>query len=312
MDVVITSVILLFALIFLGFFIGKRKIVRQESIPDLSNLVLKVTMPVTVFCSIIDQSGGGFGGSLVQVFIGVLILHLISALLSFVLVKVLRVREADRGVWIFTCVFSNNGFMGLPLALSVFGSEGMFVMALGNVISNLLIFSVGIRILTWRYPMTDKLSLRRMLINNINIAVVIGFVFLLGRIPVPDVLGQLLAYLSNITSGLSMLVVGLSLSRLAFREVFRNRKMFLLPLLRLLAVPLAVIGIIRILPFDLDPMVASILILTSALPAASAQSMITEQYHTNTSAAARAVFITTLFSVVTVPLMMALGLQGQV
>ena len=79
-----------------------------------------------------------------------------------------------------------------------------------------------------------------------------------------------------------------------------------------LAVPLAVIGIIRILPFDLDPMVASILILTSALPAASAQSMITEQYHTNTSAAARAVFITTLFSVVTVPLMMALGLQGQV
>ena len=245
-------------------------------------------------------------------FIGVLILHLISALLSFVLVKALRVREADRGVWIFTCVFSNNGFMGLPLALSVFGSEGMFVMALGNVISNLLIFSVGIRILTWRYPMTDKLSLRRMLINNINIAVVIGFVFLLGRIPVPDVLGQLLSYLSNITSGLSMLVVGLSLSRLAFREVFRDRKMFLLPLLRLLAVPLAVIGIIRILPFDLDPMVASILILTSALPAASAQSMITEQYHTNTSAAARAVFITTLFSVVTVPLMMALGLQGQV
>ena len=131
-------------------------------------------------------------------------------------------READRGVWIFTCVFSNNGFMGLPLALSVFGSEGMFVMALGNVISNLLICSVGIRILTWRYPMTDKLSLRRMLINNINIAVVIGFVFLLGRIPVPDVLGQLLSYLSNITSGLSMLVVGLSLSRLAFREVFRG------------------------------------------------------------------------------------------
>lgn len=310
MSVVVTSVFLLFALIFLGFFIGKRKIVRQESIPDLSNLVLKVTMPVTVFCSIIDQrDGSGIGGSLGQIFVGILLMHLFSAVIIFLLVKVLRVPEEEHGVWLFTCVFSNNGFMGLPLALSVFGSEGMFIMALGNVITNLLIFSVGIRLLTWRYPMKDKLSFRKMFVNNINIAVVLGFVFLLLHIPVPDVLDQLLSYLSNITSGLSMLVVGLSLSRLPFREVFREKKIFLLPVLRLLVVPLLVIGGLRVLPFEVDPMVCNILILTSALPAASSQSMITEQYHTNTSAAARAVFVTTLFSVITVPLMMAVGLK---
>lgn len=123
-----------------------------------------------------------------------------------------------------------------------------------------------------------------MFVNNINIAVVLGFVFLLLHIPVPDVLDQLLSYLSNITSGLSMLVVGLSLSRLPFREVFREKKIFLLPVLRLLVVPLLVIGGLRVLPFEVDPMVCNILILTSALPAASSQSMITEQYHTNTSA----------------------------
>ena len=106
-----------------------------------------------------------------------------------------------------------------------------------------------------------------------------------------------------------MLVVGLSLSRLPFREVFREKKIFLLPVLRLLVVPLLVIGGLRVLPFEVDPMVCNILILTSALPAASSQSMITEQYHTNTSAAARAVFVTTLFSVITVPLMMAVGLK---
>lgn len=311
MNVVVTSVFLLFALIFIGFFVGKGKIVHQESIPDLSNLVLKITMPVTVFCSIIDQSGsGGFGGPLGQIFAGVLAMHLVSGILVFLLVKAVRVPEKDQGVWIFTCVFSNNGFMGLPLALSIFGSEGMFIMALGNVITNLLIFSVGIKILTWRYPMTDRLSLRKMLVNNINIAVVLGFVFLLGDIPVPDVLNQLLTYISDITSGLSMLVVGLSLSRLPFREVFRDKKIFLLPVFRLLAVPLAVIGILHILPFELDPVVRNILILTSALPAASSQSMITEQYHTNTSEAARAVFITTLFSIITVPLIMAAGLNG--
>ncbi len=308
MSVVATSVFLLFALIFLGFFIGKRGIVQKNSIPDLSNLVLKVTMPVTVFCSIVDQQGKSSASPYWQIFVGVILLYLCSALLSLAVVKVLRVPRDEQGVWIFSCMLSNNGFMGLPLALSVFGSEGMFLMALGNVIGNLLIFSVGIKLLTWHYPMKEKLSLRKMLVNNINIAVVVGFIFLLGNIPVPDIADQLLTYISNITSGLSMIVVGLSLSRLAIREVFRDRRMFLLPVLRLLVLPLLVMAVLNILPFEMDTLTRDILILTAALPSASAQSMITEQYHTNTSAASRAVFITTLFSIVTVPLVMTIAL----
>lgn len=308
MSVVATSVFLLFALIFLGFYIGKRGIVRQDSAPDLSNLVLKITMPVTVFCSIIDQQGGDGLHSAWEIFLGIALLHLVTGLLAFALVKLLRVPAQDQGVWIFTCMLSNNGFMGLPLALAIFGSEGMFLMALGNVVSNLIIFSVGIKLLTWQYPMKESLSIRKMFVNNINIAVVIGFVFLLAKIPVPDVADQLLTYISNITSGLSMIVVGLSLSRLPFRAVFADRKMFLLPVIRLIVIPLAVIALLRILPFQMDESIRSILILTAALPTASAQSMITEQYRTNTSAAARAVFLTTLFSVVTVPLIMMFAL----
>ncbi len=308
MSVVATSVFLLFALIFLGFFIGKRGIVQKSSIPDLSNLVLMVTMPVTVFCSIIDQQGGEGLSSCWKIFPAVLALHGVAVLITLLAVKLLRVPQEEKGVWIFTGLLSNNGFMGLPLALSVFGSEGMFHMALANVLTNLLIFSVGIKVLTKGFPIKDKISVRKMFVNNINIAVVLGFVFLLLKLPVPDLISQLLSYLSNITSGLSMLVVGLSLSRLAFKEVFCDRRMFFLPVLRLLIIPLVAIGILQILPFELDTMTKSILILTAALPAASAQSMITEQYGTNTAAASRAVFLTTLFSIVTVPLMMAIGL----
>jgi hypothetical protein len=133
---------------------------------------------------------------------------------------------------------------------------------------------------------------------------VIGFVFYFANIPVPDAVDQLLTYVSNITSGLSMIVVGLSLSRLPFRAVFEDKKMFLLAALRLLILPFAVIIILSVLPIELDQTLKSVLILTAALPASSAQSMIAEQYWTNTSAAGRAVFITTLFSVITVPIIM--------
>ena len=308
MYVVATSVFLLFALIFLGFFIGKKQIIRQECTPDLSNFILKVTMPVTVFCSIVDQQGSRMLGSCIQILIAVALLHALTGLISLFLVHILPIPDTEKGVWIYTCMFSNNGFMGLPLALSIYGSKGMFLMALSNVVTNFLIFSVGIRLLTWKYPVRESISLRKMFVNNINIAVVVGFIFYFANIPVPDLLGRLLGYISNITSGLSMIVVGLSLSRLPFRAVFEDRKMFLLAALRLFALPLAVLGILQLLPFELDGTLKSILLLTAALPASSAQSMITEQYGANTSAAGRAVFITTLFSVITVPLVMILAL----
>lgn len=308
MYVVATSVFLLFALIFLGFFIGKRQIIRQDCTPDLSNFILKVTMPVTVFCSIVDQQGSGMFASCAAILAAAVFLHAAMGLVGLAVVKVLPIPDEEKGVWIYTCMLSNNGFMGLPLTLSIYGSRGMFLMALCNVVTNFLIFSVGIKLLTWKYPVKERISVKKMFLNNINIAVVIGFVFYFANIPVPEVAGQLLDYVSNITSGLSMIVVGLSLSRMPFCAVFEDKKMFLLAALRLLILPLAVVGVLNVLPVKLDETIKSVLILTAALPASSAQSMIAEQYGTNTSAAGRAVFITTLFSVATVPVVMLLAL----
>ena len=149
MSVVATSVFLLFALIVLGFILGKRNIIHKESIPDFSTLVLKVTMPVTVFCSIIDQDRSQLFAYGIQTFVTIILLHVCAFLIGLLLVKVMKVADLDQGVWIYCMLFSNNGFMGIPLALSIFGGKGMFLMALGNVVSNFLIFSVGIKLLTY-------------------------------------------------------------------------------------------------------------------------------------------------------------------
>ena len=308
MYVVVTSVFLLFALIFLGFYIGKRGIVRQESVPDLSNLILKVTMPVTVFCSIVAQKEDGMAATCGEMFAVMLIFHGVSMLLGFLVVKLMRIPESERGIWVYNVMFTNNGFMGLPLALSIYGNKGMFLMAISNVISNFLIFSVGIKLLTWKYPVKDKLSIRKMFVNNINIAVVLGLIVSFANLPVPDLLQQLLSYLSNMTSGLSMLVVGLSLSRISLGAVFQDKKMFVLTALRLIVVPALTVLVIRLLPLPIDKTFTSIVILAAAMPASAAQSMITEQYRTNTASAARAVFLTTLFSVITVPMVMIFAL----
>ncbi len=306
MSVVITSVVILFALIFLGFFLGKGKVIRQESIPDLSNMVIKVTMPVTVFCSIVDNEGDLDVGACGQMIVLSLVVYGISFVVTWLVIKPFKIPDKERGVWMFSGLISNVGFMGLPLAAAIFGAEGMIYMAIGTIFCNLLIFSVGVIMLTRGYPIKGKLGLRQIVFNNITIAVIVGVFFLVLKIPVPAVIEQLLSYLGNITGGLAMLVTGLSMSRLAFREVFSDRKMLFLPVLRLLIIPLIAVLIVRLVPFDFNPIVAASIVLIAALPAPSGQAMITEQYGTNTAGASRAIFLTTLFSVVTIPLMMML------
>ena len=308
LNVVITSVVILFILIFLGFFIGKRGVVQKDSIPDLSRLVINVTMPVTIFCSMVQQEDRSLLPQVGQIMLMILIFHLCTAVLGILAVRILKIPEKEKGIWIFNFMFSNNGFMGFPLALSIYGNAGLFLMAVANVVSNLLIFSVGLKLVTRHYPVKEKISLKKMLVNNINISVVIGFIFYLAQIHVPDVGMKLLNYLSNITAGLSMLVVGLSLSRMQIREVFRNRRMFLMVIFRLLIIPLLTIAVLKALPFQIPDMLYALVVLMAALPAASSQTMLAEQYQTNIQDAGRAVFLTTLFSVVTIPIVMAIAL----
>lgn len=308
LSVVISSVIILFILIFLGFFIGKRGIINKEYTPDLSRFVIEITMPVTVFCSIIGQDNTGGLNGIWQMMVLAGCFHLGSFLLGQLIVRIGRIPEKERGIWIFNFMFSNNGFMGLPLALAIFGNDGLFMMAICNVISNLLIFSVGLKLCTKYYPVKEKINIRKMFVNNINIAVVIGFVCYLCHLHVPDVVVRLLDYISNITAGFSMIVVGLSLSRMNLRDVFANKKLFVMTGLRLILIPLLCIGVFRLLPFEVPELLYMILILTAALPSASSQSMLTEQYKTNVQDAGRAVFLTTLCSVVTIPIVMAIAL----
>ena len=309
METIVSSVVILFVLIFLGFFLGKKNIIRKEAAPDFSALVLQVAMPVTIFLSIIGTESTGTLGQSLLIMPAAMILHLGCFFLGLLVVRILRIPDGKQGCYVYTVMFSNNGFMGLPLALSIYGSEGLLLTTLANVVTNLLIFSVGVKILTKGVPDADPISIRKMFLTPINVSVVLGFIFYLAKIPIPEVAGDLLDYLANISSGLSMIVVGLSLSRWLIRDVFADWKMFVLAAVRLLAVPLLVIAVLAVLPIQMSPLMRSILILTSALPASAAQSMIVEQYHGDTRSSGQSVFLSTLFSVVTVPVIMLIGLR---
>lgn len=308
MQIILNSVLTLFLLIFLGCFLGKKGIVSTDYASGLSGFIVKVTMPATVFNAMQMEYDPQLLKQGWEILLFSLIFYGISTLIGLAAVHLCRIPKEEKGIWLFVASYSNNGFMGLPLALSLYGSPGVFLMSIMNMIANLFIFSAGVKMLTAGFPIREKLSLKKMLINNINIAVVLGLIFYINQWTLPEVLSSSLNYLGSITSGLSMIVVGLSMAKLDIRSMFRGYRNYLLTALRLAVIPLLTLAFLRTAGAGMAPMAAGVILLTSALPSPSAVTIITEQYHTNTDLAARVVFLTTLFCLVTVPLIMTIGL----
>lgn len=306
MYVVIKSVVTLFILIFLGFFLGKRKILHPDTAPQLCGFLVKVALPVTVFLSMQMEYDAGLVKSGAQIFIIAVVFHLVCMLIGMVTAKLLRVPDNQAGAWVFVCMFSNNGFMGFPLALSIYGNDGMFLMSIANVVTNFLIFSVGVKFMVKGYDVKEKISLKKMVINNINIAVVLGLLCYFMQLRLPAIVLDTLQYVGNITAGLSMIVVGLSMAKLDIRQMLRGKNAYLLTAMRLLVIPLLTVGVLKLLPLRMDAMMLGVLALMSALPAPSSVTILSEQYRTNTAFGSQIIFLSTICCLITIPVFMAL------
>ena len=140
MALVAQSVLVMFAMIAVGFIAGRRGIVKPSSVSDISALLIRVTLPCTVFSPFIRDFDSRLALSGAHMILWMLIACAVSYLIGWLTWRLFRIPEKDKGVWLFVSMLSNTGFMGFPMALSIFGEDGLFLMTVGNVISNFLIF----------------------------------------------------------------------------------------------------------------------------------------------------------------------------
>lgn len=267
MQIVFVNVLVLFMLLFLGFILGRRKIIAYSSIKDLTNLLIDVSIPCTIVVSLIKPYSSLLMRNTVEVFVVVMIYHLVVAAIAYFLTGVMKVDPKKRGSWIFAIVFSNNGFMGYPLMYALYGSDGLFIMAMGNVAQNVLIFSLGLKIVTMNYGGGDRIRLRSIIFTKQNIAVVIGLIIFVTQLAVPKPIVTLLTYVSNLTVPLSMMVVGMSLSRYEVKNMFTDKEVYRLTLVRMIIFPALMVLAFRLLNVNISaslPM--AILFYTAALP----------------------------------------------
>ena len=192
--------------------------------------------------------------------------------------------------------------MGFPVALALFGEEGLALAVMFGVPFNLLVYTLGVRMVCADCG-TDAqpVNLVRTLLSNINIALILSLIFYVGQIPLPEALMTPVTHLSNVTTPLSMFVTGMALASGKGAELFRDKDAYTATGMRLIVVPLLTWAVMSLLPLS-NPLIASIVLITMAMPAPSVTTILAETYNGNRGLAAKIVFLTSLFCMITLPL----------
>ncbi len=302
MVLIFAKILSVFGISIIGFAANKLKWLPVESTKYLSLLLINIASPCLVIYSMSQEElTDGTIASVVQTDVLMLLALVTATLLSIFTVRVMKVPAADRGVFRTLLVLTNCGFMGYPLSLAVFGEKGLFLMIIANAVFMLYTYSVGVFMLI--YGRDEKLTIMTALKSIVSIPVVstiIGLLIFAFGIRLPFLLENFLGTVGGITIPLSMIIIGIQLAESKARDVLKNKHLYETLILKLIVFPAVLFAILMWLPFE--KYAFSIVIFAMAMPSAAIIPMLSEVYGTNAKLAAQAVFITTMCSLITIPI----------
>ena len=282
-------------LVLVGIYLSRRGFLSEQGTRDLGAILIRVIIPVVIVKSFITP----FSAQRLQQ----LGLSFLLALLSYVLAMALSwlVFGKRRRIENFAAAFCNAGFIGIPLAQAVIGEEGVFFIASSIALLNLFQWTYGV------YIMTDDrnaISAKTIVKNPVVIAIVIGLLLFLTRLPVPSVVVSTLGYIAGMNTPVAMILLGTYMARLPMRRILLEKRAYLCVVLRLLAIPALTLLVFRLLPVG-DRGVLLTVFLAAATPVGANICVFAQQNNCDYELSVVTVCLSTLLSAVTVPLLVS-------
>lgn len=297
-DTLCEMLVILFA-IALGYCANRMGIMGGEMDQRVSKLLLRITMPAMILAAVITgDTLPGLAEVLSILKVG-LVFYLLETLFMLVVPRLMGGTPGQKGVWRYTLMFPNVGFIGYPVAVALFGQEALFYAVVLALPFNLMSFTLGPLLLVG----AKRFQVRQMF-SPCVLASLLALVLALTGLRPPVLVGEMLNFVGSITVPLSLLLVGSLLAGLPAGQVFASPKLWLLSALRLLVMPVALWLILR--GMDIGYIVMGVAISQMAMPAAVNGSMLCMEYGGDAESMARITFITTLASIVTIPLVTAM------
>lgn len=320
---IIYNVALLFIMMIPGVLLKKCRLSTDGIGKGISNLVLYIAQPALIFLAYLRPYDREILINSAYIFALSVIAHVIFSVVSMCCFK--KSQDSARRMLRFATVFSNAAFMGIPLISAVLEDSypGATVYAsIYNITFNLFLWSLGVYICTDKRDVNENgteddvehikqgSSLLKALYHPVTIAAAVGLVFFILPIEsyVPSLITESFTMLKNLVAPLSMVVIGLRLADMSFKGIFKDRDMYVFVALRHIILPLMVLGITKLIGMiiDIPIVVQMVVVIMASAPAATSATMFAEKYDCDADYVSKLVTLSTLLSIVTMPLILLL------
>ena len=314
----------LFLIIIIGYIATRLHILGPGVKAALSKIIINISMPCTILASVMTSDNLPSTGEIVMLLIVSFSTYIVLFILAKITSFVLRSKGLEKGAVEFGIMFANVGFIGFPVTAAVFGPDSTFYTSVFNMPFNLLCYSLGIAMISG-YFIKDKnmgnvdsskattpepvsalgnrrKMLKKILLSPALIAGVLCIIMGLTKFQGPEFLADTFDIVGGITTPGALLVIGSSLAEMPFREMFTNVKAYIFAVFQVLITPLVMYLIYRPICGD-NALLLGETVIIAAMPVATAGTMLCVEYGGDEKFMAQITFITTLATVLTIPLL---------
>lgn len=302
---VIAKLITLFIYVLIGYIIRQRRIVSSEFCDGISRFLMTIILPCMIISTFqtsytpdkLIRAGMVFGVSL--------IIFGASILIGYLTYYLFHIEKSAKGIWIYAVTFPNHAFMGWPVMSAVFGGEAVFYATFANMAFSVYAYTFGVWLMQTtgnRASSTDKNQhvIRDNLFTPINAGILIGLILFFTQYQIPSPIDTAIDSIGGMTTPLAMIYVGTILAKSPLKDVIRDRRVYLCSLVRLIIIPLLVLICAR--PFITDTLIYGVLVIGHAMPVAGYCAIYAGAYDNDTLLASKMISVSTLLSVISIPL----------
>lgn len=289
--------VILFIIVVVGYMARKLGYMGGEFDKKLSGIVVDFTCPALVLSSVMGDELPD------RTLIPPLLLvgfatYIILTLVALWLPRLITGNKAEQGIVGFAVMFANVGFIGYPIVASIFGHQAVFYAALLNMPNTFFIFTVGVMLV--KGERSFRAFNPKVLLSPSLLAAVFAALIVAMEFHTPRMVAEPIRLLGGITVPASLMIIGSSMASLPVRQILGNRKVYITSVCRLGLAPVAIYLLFR--ACHVTPLVNEINTVVIAMPCASFGTMFCLKYNRDVTLMTEITFITTVASILTIPL----------
>lgn len=310
--IILGQMLVLFAMMLIGYFVYKKQWIAADTAGSLSKMVVNVFNPILVINGVLGQNGGADMNKIRINLLFIMLYFVVLILFSFLLILFLRPGRHKKSIYRLMAVFSNLGFMGIPVVKSIYGNEAMIYIAFYILAYNLLLYTYGMALTkkaAAEYGGTLenetagwKEAFKKMLNPGVAAALLAVIIFMSG-VEAPDYISTFCDYMGNATIPLSMILIGISVAETDLKKVFLDIRIYAFIVLRMVALPIFMIFLLRNIPTD--TVIFGVFIIELGMPVGSIISLMARESGADADYCTKGVVLSTLASILTIPFVCA-------